>query len=281
MKYILTSDWHIRADNPICRKDDFLLTQIKILDYIYQIANDNNAMVLIAGDIFHKARPDNSQELEILLLDYFAKYKTGWIVGNHDLLFHSIANINKSSIGVLQRYNQLEKCNDITGFHFGELQSTTTKTNKIVLLHEYVSIDKNSIIKAIHPDYLLDLFPNADLILTGDNHTNFVYEKNNRRVVNTGCLTKQSASMKDSTLKFYLYDTDNNDLKEFIVPDNEIIYDEHIIDVNERAERVQDFVNSLKGNIQLDLSFKQNVINYCNENKVVNGVMNKINQVLK
>ena len=68
MKLLFLSDLHFRSDSPICRLDNFSKVQEDTIDQIYDIAEKNNAKIIIAGDIFHKAKPENAQYLETYLI---------------------------------------------------------------------------------------------------------------------------------------------------------------------------------------------------------------------
>jgi len=141
-KLLLTSDWHIRYNNPICRIDNFFETQKKVLEQVSEIAKGNNAEIIIAGDIFNKAKPENSQELEILLYDIFKDDYIYFIAGQHDLLFHKIENMDKGSIGVLRNYSNWD--NNSIGFnHFNYNQEIKDNLEedkiKICILHKYIA----------------------------------------------------------------------------------------------------------------------------------------------
>ncbi|MCK5344265.1 MAG: metallophosphoesterase, partial [Candidatus Heimdallarchaeota archaeon] len=59
MKYILTADWHIRDTTPRCRTDNYWMKQWNKINQVLQIAQEEDAVVLIAGDVFDKPRVSN------------------------------------------------------------------------------------------------------------------------------------------------------------------------------------------------------------------------------
>ena len=50
---ILTADWHIRADTPTSRTDDFTAAMWRKVQFINDLANEHNIPILIAGDLGH------------------------------------------------------------------------------------------------------------------------------------------------------------------------------------------------------------------------------------
>ena len=48
---ILTADWHIRADVPICRTDDFFQAMSDKLDFILNLSKEHDCPILLAGDL--------------------------------------------------------------------------------------------------------------------------------------------------------------------------------------------------------------------------------------
>jgi len=106
MKFLLTSDWHIRDDQPRCRIDDFMKAQEKAVQFVIDIAIDRDvSAILHAGDVFNKARPIQSQMLEICLKDWLfhveRKVPVLVVPGNHDLPYHRMEELNRSSLGGL------------------------------------------------------------------------------------------------------------------------------------------------------------------------------------
>ena len=51
---ILTADWHLRDDVPVCRTDDYWAAQWTKIEFIVDLANEYDCPIYNAGDIFHK-----------------------------------------------------------------------------------------------------------------------------------------------------------------------------------------------------------------------------------
>jgi DNA repair exonuclease SbcCD nuclease subunit len=278
MKYLFTSDWHLRLDIPACRDETFLDTQEKTLEFIYETAKKHKAKVIIAGDLFHRANPDRSSDLTVLALKYLKRADTYLIAGNHDLKYHKIDHLQSGCIGVIWEADVLEKeLNNFSFYHFSqELEKGKTG---ICVMHRYCEpsnlpeyIEDGISAETLFAEYDFDVF------VVGDNHTFFVSEKDNRFVFNTGSITRQSASQKYTTPKCVIYDDITNTYEIIELPDNnpDDVITDHIQEKTTREDRISSFVEKLKGSVDLDLSFESNLDMYIKKNKVKESVKNKI-----
>jgi DNA repair exonuclease SbcCD nuclease subunit len=262
MKLLLTSDWHIRADQPKCRKDDFMKTQMETLDFIYNLAETEEARIIIAGDIFDKPQPAKSQELEILLQKYFAKVNTMWIAGNHDTLYHNHNNHNKTSLGVLEPLNCIYGFNENFRSSYYIKYNNFNQTIKDECLNkplsqynimlEHIYCEEKAlpayIENGIMANQILNDNLDYDLIVTGDNHRGFFVRKGNRLVVNPGCITRQKGDMKDYKPHIYLLDTEKNTIGKIFLPDNNIdnVTNNHNEEKKKKQEELHALIESFK-----------------------------------
>ena len=296
MRFICTADWHIRATKPRCRIDeDWMLTQKNALSQIFKIADKMRCNVYCVGDVFH-SNSDTNFECISMVQDFSNKLtgigKTlGVLAGNHDLLYHSSDNLKKSAIGVLlDSYNIgyiLDSINDeiqdnISASNFDE---NDDKDAEIVFKHTLVFPDTKSIPPNCNgktAKELLKEFPKAKWIFTGDYHKNFHYEKNERHVVNSGCLLRQASDFKDYQCGVYFVDTDKN-IVEFIpiIDNEELIDDSYILKENEREERIDNFVNKLKETETVTLDFLANVENALKSNEFDSELKMVIGELLE
>jgi DNA repair exonuclease SbcCD nuclease subunit len=277
-KYIVTADWHLRKDKPRCRLDkDWLQTQKEVIEFVYKLALDYGANILISGDILHRSKV--SEEILNMFLDIAidSVIKTYILAGQHDLLFHNWNNLNKSSFGILWNIIQgnktsLKDAKQIANAnHFGE---NYNKKNKIVMLHRlvYEKSVPGFIDDGITAGELLKQYPGAKYIITGDNHSGFVYKNKNRYVINPGCLTIQ-ASDKIGYKPFVVFlDTEKEIIERLPIPHiANLVTDEYITDEEERDERIDAFVTSIKTGKKMSLSFEDNLRKYIKENKKTLG----------
>jgi len=283
MKYIFTSDWHIRSNSPVCRKDDFFQIQKKSLEVLRDVSLQEKAVIVVAGDIFDQARPDKSQELENMLIDIFSSCKVYFISGNHDLVYHRFENLDKCSVGVLSRQPNwflLDRFEDefLSGFSFNEEVQSNGK--RILILHTFCDKTKNPFIASSEtPSSLFQKYPEYNLIVTGDNHKGFVEKKRNKILFNPGCLVRQSVNEKYYKPQAFLFDPTNDEYEIIELPDSDegVIDDSHLIIQKERDERLEKFIKRFQdGERILELDFRNNVLNFIKENKISKKVEEKI-----
>ena len=88
MKYVAAADLHIRETAPRFRKDDYLQTGLTKLEWIVNLANKENATLLIAGDLFDTSKASFLVVNRIIEVLQKADYPPIVVNGQHDLLFH-------------------------------------------------------------------------------------------------------------------------------------------------------------------------------------------------
>jgi len=286
MKYIFTADWHIRSDNPICRVDDFLDIQKKILLQIRDIAFKENACILVAGDIFDKARIE--PYFEIMLIDIFKRCEMYVVAGNHELLYHRLDNIDKSSLGVLIRQDNWtllqtssNHCFDtFKGFSYGE---NIENGKNLVLLHKYCEMYNlpDYIENGITAEYLCNNY-DYDIFVTGDNHHSFVYAKKNKIVFNPGCITRQNVNLKKYQPVIFLYDSTLMKYEKIQLLDNDIeaIDDSYLKIKKQRDERVELFLNKLNIAGNMDVDFISNLRKFLKSNSINQKTRDKIWEIV-
>lgn len=296
MRVIITADWHIRATRPRCRVDnDWIETQRMALAKVMEVAIDKASSVLVVGDLFH-SNSDTSFEC-IQLVQQMADKLGGLYIlaGNHDLPYHSSENLDKSAIGVLLNSNNVHLIKDFFEKLYYETNNGVNYSAKnfdeedyefaeIVFKHVLTipSEDKPDFVDCETPESLLEKFPNAKWIFTGDYHRNFHYEKKGRHVVNSGCLLRQASDMKDYQCGVYFVDTDEN-IVEFIpiIDNEELIDDSYITKENERETRINDFVDKLKNTEYVSFDFLDNVEKQIQENKFESDLIDTINELVR
>lgn len=284
MKYLAASDLHLTAEIPRCRVDDYITVQAKTIETIYDIAEREEATVILAGDIFDKARPiKQSQELEIFLIEQVRRAPTLMIAGQHDLLYHDIKNLGKGSYGVVLKALNCEVPEEIALFNFDE-EIKNIPGKRIAVLHKFTAQKTvPPFMDGITARELLDNF-DYDLFICGDNHAGFVYEgENNRYVLNCGSVMRRTSDKIDYQPKCYLYDTDRETLKSFDLPDTdpEAIDITYLEERQKRDDRIENFVKKLTGDVNLSMSFSENLEIHIKENEVNAKIAEKIYQALE
>ena len=289
-KMIITADWHIRATRPRCRIDsDWIETQRKALRQLLNIADEKKAPIMIVGDIFHSNSDTNFECINMVqkLADV-----TGGIyilAGNHDLPYHSSENIDKSAIGVLLKSENIFKIEDYfnrfsANFSASNFDEEDDENAEIIFKHTLTipSKDKPDYIDCETPESLLEKYPTAKWIFTGDYHKNFHYEKEGRHVINSGCLLRQASDFKDYQCGVYFVDTDEN-IVEFIpiIDKEDLIDDSYIMQENERNERIESFVDKLKNTENVSLDFIENAQKEMKRNHFESELTDVVNELLE
>jgi len=267
-KFICTADWHLRSDRPRCRLDeDWFAFQEGIVEWIVETANNYNCGIKIIGDIFDT--PNVPANVIAMFLRQISKCKEGtqFIAGNHDLPYHSIDNLSNSAIGIV--YEAAQHHSKI--YHgmtcglwldFGEKEKGLERTG-LVFTHRLVFENSKTIppnVHAITAAELLEEYPNAKWIFTGDNHHAFHYEKKGRHVVNSGCITRQASDFIEYQPIIYYVDTDENIVEAIPIPDTgAMVTDAYIQEANAREDRIGAFVEGVKKNGKISLSFTDNI----------------------
>lgn len=293
MKYfkgIITADWHLSQTRPRARCDlDWIKTQNDIVNQVYEKAVEKDCDVFIVGDIFH-SNSDASFEIVNIVQDFAKRLmkhglKLYIICGNHDLPYHSSLNLSKSAVGVLLNseniYKVADYSDDVAGANFDE----ETENKRIVFKHILTFKDESEIppnVDAVTAQDLLDEFDKAKYIFTGDNHHSFIYKKNGKIVINSGCLIRRNSDFKSYIPIIYYVDEKENVCESFEIIDNEdLIDDSYILQENERNERIESFVDKLKKTKGVSLDFIDNVQNEMKHNKFETELLQVVDELLE
>lgn len=288
---ILTSDWHLRETQPICRTDDFWEAQWKKVDWIARLQKWGNCPVIHAGDLFHHWKPSPyllSTTMEHLPDDFYT------IFGQHDLPQNSLELKHKSGIHTLNRAGRVQI---LPQGHWDSPMNIpgvwTIKRRDIYVMHRFTYIGKDPWpgIEAPKGNELLNKYPEFDLIVTGDNHQPFIARgKNDNLLVNPGCLTRQRASETHEP-RVYLWYADKNHVVDAPIPyEKDVITREHIDRVDEMDERIEAFVSRFKEEWENTwgtslggetVSFEENLERFFESNRVRQQVKDIIYKALE
>lgn len=278
MKYLITSDWHLRADTPRCRLDNFVETQKKILDFIKALSKEHNVPIYIAGDIFHKPRVPPVMESMFLSI---TNKNTYIMPGQHDIPNHNMENLRESSFHVIS-FNSNNWDNWVP---FGNKEVNKTE-GELLGIHELVVDDKSNLGEFTDVSTAYDIlkrYPNFKYIVAGDNHRGFVHKgRDGRYVIVPGCITRQASDFMDYTPHIILLDTDIDEITEIPVPDPiEMVTNEYTVKEEQRNERILTFVESIKKADKVGLSFQDNLEKAMKINKIDKGVEKVIHEIME
>ena len=278
------ADFHFRTKVPEARLDDYIENQDKLINWLKNYEKDH--LILTAGDLVDQPR-ERSDALGFA--NYLIKSlpKIYGVLGNHDLLFHSLeaVNIDKTTMGNLINCGKFVPITEmevenvkIFGYHYGqEIQHVRKKTHQdkvqIAVYHGMVMEESNPFFDGHIALDLLKEFPEYDIILTGDNHQGFIVEYESRVLINPGSLKRDTAAQIEHVPCVYSFDTNTLKLERIKVPtDNDIISREHLEIEKERDQRIEQLSSKFKEVEGATLEFDKNVYDFLNVNKVRDSV---------
>lgn len=290
---ILTSDWHLREDQPICRTDDnFIHTQMDKLEFIASLRHRYKCPVIHAGDLFHHWKPSPYLlSLAIHCLpgnDGNQGPSFSTVYGQHDLPQHNLELADKCGVNTLAAAHKLKV---LHGVHYGQAPDEDSgvflfgaEHRQILVWHKMTWIGKQPWPGCTDPsaEELLDKYPECALIVTGDNHKSFTFEKDGRLLVNPGAITRQTAAQATVKPKVYLWYAETNTVEPVYLPiKRDVISREHIEHKAQRDSRIEAFISRLDSEWEAEISFEENLKRFAAKNKIRDSVMQLIQEAIE
>ena len=279
---ILTSDWHLREDQPDCRTDDFWKTQWFKVSIINQIQEEHNCPILHAGDLYNHWKPSPyllAKTIENLPNQFYT------ILGNHDLPQHNLDLIEKTGVHVLRNAKAL---GILSGVHWGQAVTEHDRPVKLAgkkILVWHVTAYENNPHWHDGPTALelLKQNPEYDLIVTGHIHQSAVVKHEGRILVNPGSITRQSLDQKRQTPKVYLYYAESNTVKEIQLPFDYAAVGEPTAKSEKKARdnRINAFVEKLNTEWGSVVNFEDNLERAIQKNSIRKSVIELIYKAIE
>lgn len=213
MLILYCSDSHITGKNPIARRDNLVKIQFNKWKELVSIANYYDVPILHGGDVFNVPILANSILTEFGNIIDKLKSPLYFVWGNHDLMYHSIDMLDRTSLGVLWSNNHKIK-------HISEFQKDynyqfdwwdwneplTNNNSKFLLSHKAMvsekDLGKNSWI-ANDEDFCAvienneKLLHNYKLILCGHWHHRYIFNYKGIKIINSGPLIRRTVEEQE------------------------------------------------------------------------------------
>jgi len=276
---LLSADWHLRADTPTSRTDDFTAAMWRKVQFINDLAKEHDIPILIAGDLGH--RPQWPNWLIEKFMSIISDIEIIAIAGQHDLPGHNLEAIPQSGFGVLFRSGYIKLANQsslgIAQFSYG--QEIKKSNYNIAMTHQMVIEDKpywpGQV--ASSAKSLLKKFPDYKLILSGDNHQPFVVKYEGRLLVNPGSMMRSTADQIDHQPRVYLWEAKSNSVVPIYLPiDKDVIDRSHIDTKKEKDARIEAYTTRLSERYEVGLSYEENLKAYFEENRTRQPIKDRI-----
>lgn len=300
---ILCADIHIRPDIPVGRIDVYQEAMFRKLSFILNLSKEHNCPILMAGDLGNKP---SSQGWPPWLLErvinLFKGHNIFSIPGQHDLLDHQLSQWSDSGIGVLHsagaitllgpdNLQQFVEFDDFVVYAFPwgkDLQKIDQSDKKqIAITHQMVIQDKELWPGQIAPTghKLLKDFTGYSLILSGDNHLPFVCEYEGRLLVNPGSMMRNTTAQQNHKPRVYLWYAEEKRVEPVFLPIEDNVFDLQYIEQQEhnkdKEQRFEALINRVKEDVEVDLSFEENLRRYFEKNRTEKSVVDKVWQNVK
>jgi len=124
-----------------------------------------------------------------------------------------------------------------------------------------------------------------NLILCGDIHKKFIVQDEGRIICNTGCLIRKSVDLWEHKPGFYVYDLEKKEIEWVEIPHElpeKVMSKEHLIREEEKKKLRENFISSVgEYEVDIELSFKDNLEIFLKEQKIETGVTNKLSILME
>lgn len=274
---LLTSDWHIRHDTPVCRTDDFQKSMWAKVAWVREQQKKYKCPVLHAGDLFNKWRHPHwlvSKTIENIPNDFWT------VFGNHELPGHNLGNMDQSALWTLFVGEHV----GLLKGHYGDKKPVgmEIKGRQILLMHTYAFVGKEPFPGAKgKARNILHKYSYYDLIVTGDNHQSFTYPFDGRLLVNPGSLMRQEAGQIDFEPKVYFWYADTNTAIPVIVPHEKgVVTREHLDKKENKLNRIDAFIEKLDTDWEGTVSFDKNIELFLSRNRIRKQVKEIVNEMM-
>lgn len=300
MKLLLTTDWHIRSTRPENRIDDWEVTQERKIEQILWTAIQKKVYaILCSGDI-----TDSPTTSYYLFQKYLGLIQDAMnegpflfipVFGQHDLRYRTSKNntplyaLMKALGQTIADSNPLLLGDDLVavyGASYGEdiPEIITPHHFNVLLIHKLI-VQEKLWAQQENVTWGNGMLFNTkyDLIVSGDNHKQFIAKVKNRHLFNMGSLMRMKSDQGDHKPAFVIFDTITKNYQTYyleIEPFESVMNMEKIEKEKEKDAKVVEFINELKAHKDMGLNFEDNLINYLGFNAIPEDIQDIVKEML-
>jgi len=311
MKFILLSDLHLTCNTPIARLDNIEETWKRKLKFILDYAKLNEMKILVAGDFFDRPRDWRIVTEFLKLMEDYEGVTISSVFGQHDMYLYSKDRYS-TSLGVLIKTGMISEL-DITPWCFPIYRNNYLK-DFIHINEETIGIygaswgqeipdpNRNINILVIHKnisdaplfpgheytgaELFLKSHPEYHVIICGDIHKRFFFQKNGRIIVNPGPLLRMEATDYNMTYDpaFPVLDIDTQSVEWVTIPHEpaeKVLSRKHIENKKETESMLDEFIKNVSVDHKITFSFKENLQEYLTNNNIPQDVKNIISKIME
>ena len=267
---IIAGDLHIGDWQPECRTDNYLDAILQKISWLAKLqVKYQFAPIVFPGDLFNHWKAD-SELLNMILLLWPKKVLA--IPGQHDLPQHNLELQLKTAfetmvltgrvVDVSKTPHDLNNGFAVQGCAWGREPGSPVAGMDNVLVWHTTTWEKPFAPgqKAGAATRLLKKYDAFDLIITGDNHQNFVITDGRRKLVNAGSVMRMRSDQKNFQPCVYLWFAQTGELQKINIPCAEnVISDERCKAAKEREERENAFISKIESGGDVSMRFEDNI----------------------
>lgn len=292
---IVMSDLHARQANPVCRSDKYFDAMVRKLLFISSLCEENNCMLVDAGDLFDNWKSSPIVESTLLsCLPDFQNFLS--VAGNHEMPYHNENRISESSFNVIKLakgfgckhidddkiihlYNYSNALPDLYGCdEGGDTKVKIAVWHSMVFENEKIRIDG---VDGFTAEEVCSHFSDYDYVITGHNHETFECRFNRTTLINPGSVMRSSISQINHKPCVYKIFDKNTYSKVFIPIEVDVFKEELYRKKKDNEEKMSAFINQLKLPSGMTADFKKNVYLYVSKNKIDDDVKKKISELVE
>jgi len=260
MRIIATADWHIRGKGPRIRKDDYPEVQFRKVEWICDLANELDATIMVAGDIYDKPYCSLYWLNRYIFLLKTVKNGVGGIFGQHDIFYHNPV-LDKTPFNTLLVSGAIRESSyfdyEWEDVSFGQEPQNLEESDCLLIHFPVTPKDPPFFLPdALSAKQFMDKYPKYQLIVSGDYHDHHITKYKDRLLVNPGPIMRSAKDKMDFKPSVTLIDTDTLEYKVYYIPIEGDVFDLDKVDKDDMASYKQD-VKELAQNIKFQTKGKK------------------------